>query len=189
MKVLACPAPLGTTVLPRGSMHPQECAIRAVTANQARYWLNPLKFSVLEKGSYYVTNMLETGNFSGGYYNTGNSLCNGSYTTGCDPGSYCSTDMLDTVTGNCSAGYYRTGNFTTDQPTGTGVTSYLSLQVTDAPQATSVFPTEPCDPGTFLLSQGATVNSFCLSCTAGKYCSQSGLSAIEGDCSQGMTSC
>ncbi|XP_052778533.1 multiple epidermal growth factor-like domains protein 6 [Mya arenaria] len=105
----------------------------------------------------------------------------GSYTTGCDPGSYCSTDMLDTVTGNCSAGYYRTGNFTTDQPTGTG-----ARPVTDAPQATSVFPTEPCDPGTFLLSQGATVNSFCLSCTAGKYCSQSGLSAIEGDCSQGL---
>lgn len=45
----------------------------------------------------------------------------GSYApTGCDPGSYCATDMLSTVTGPCSAGYYCTGNSTTAQPTGTG---------------------------------------------------------------------
>ncbi|WAR11136.1 hypothetical protein MAR_036212 [Mya arenaria] len=151
MKVLACPAPLGTTVLPRGSLHPQECAIRAGTGNQARYWLNPL-------GSYT--------------------------TTGCDPGSYCSKDMLDAVTGNCCAGYYCTGNFTTDQPTGTGVTSYLSLQVTDAPQAREPLITHSVCPALLentvanqdcpLLKETAPkdqpIQSSCINCPPGYFC-------------------
>ena len=52
----------------------------------------------------------------------------GSYTpTGCDPGSYCGTDMLSTVTGNCNPGYYCTGNSTTAQPTGTGGLNLITI--------------------------------------------------------------
>lgn len=48
----------------------------------------------------------------------------------------------------------------------------------------SASPT-PCAPGTFNPSTKAIDVSKCLSCTAGKYCGASGLSAVSGSCQQG----
>lgn len=43
----------------------------------------------------------------------------------------------------------------------------------------------PCDPGYYQPSAGGQNVSWCILCTAGKYCNSSGLSAPDGDCDAG----
>jgi hypothetical protein len=100
----------------------------------------------------------------------------------CPPGKYCNSGS-STPTGNCNAGYYCRASATTPSPSGSG-TNYGVCPVGHyCPLATG----DPfqCPPGTFNPNSGSTSDAACQTCTQGYYCSQPGLSAVEGPCPVG----
>ena len=46
---------------------------------------------------------------------------------------------------------------------------------------------EPCPSGYYLPSSGARNITYCLQCTAGQYCNQSGLISPQGPCQSGLS--
>ena len=94
---------------------------------------------------------------------------------------YCPVDMMDSPAGLCAAGYYCTINSTTDRPSGVGgdkcSPGHYCLE--------GSWAEDPCPPGHYLPSTGAKNITYCLLCTAGKFCNSSGLDQPEGDCNAG----
>ena len=132
----------------------------------------------------------------------------------CDPGFYCDVDEMESPRGPCAAGFYCVSGAVTDQPSGsTGQIcsrnkqdckfGQKKLKATIGSNADHLFAggrcspgyfcgegswsEEACDAGLFQPSAGATNISWCLPCTAGKFCNSSGLENPQGDCQQGTS--
>ena len=97
-----------------------------------------------------------------GTYNPETNAIDDSFCLECPPGKYCSGTGQDNHDGNCDGGYYCKGKATTATPTD-GTTGNRCTQGNYCPAGSSAE----------------------ISCEAGKYCSQNGLSAPEGDCDAG----
>ena len=134
------------------------------------------------QGSYCVTASPNFVNCPKGTYGGAPQLTALSDCTFCPPGLYCASAGLTAPTGNCSAGYYCSNaseeaspvskSYGDECPTG----SYCPLS--------SHQPTA-CPAGTYQPYLRRTGFEDCLSCTPGKYCDQTGMSAVGGDCLQG----
>ena len=100
----------------------------------------------------------------------------------CPPGKYC-TAGRSTVNGNCDLGYYCRASAVTNTPSGNATNFGLCPAGHYCPAGTG----DPiqCHPGTYNPSTGGSTTSDCLNCTQGNYCSQPGLSAVEGACPAG----
>ena len=123
---------------------------------------------------------------------TFNPLQNGVSTADCKtclPGYYCPTQGLANPIGLCSDGYYcRSGSINTAPGTAENPTPAVSKYGpcpggSYCPSGT-IEPI-PCPPGTFSSVELKFLISHCTACTAGKYCSESGRTAVEGDCAEG----
>lgn len=101
---------------------------------------------------------------------------------GCDPGKYCDVAQMDAPRGPCSQGYYCVANSTTSQPT--GVNGNQCTPGHYCPEGS--FAETPCGPGFYLPSSGAWNISFCIKCTSGKFCNESGLASPKADCDRGF---
>ena len=95
----------------------------------------------------------------------------------CPPGSYCSGGG-STVSGSCGTGYYCVGGAQTATPAG-----YSCLAGNYCPSGVGI-PT-PCGSGTYNPNTGSSTSGSCVNCDAGKFCSDMGLSAVQGLCNQG----
>ncbi|KAI0228985.1 hypothetical protein LSAT2_020568 [Lamellibrachia satsuma] len=89
---------------------------------------------------------------------------------------------MDAPRGPCAAGYYCTVNSTTDRPSGpSGNQCQPGYHCVEGS-----WMEDPCPPGYFLPSPRAKNITYCLLCTAGKFCNISGLPQPQGFCSPGF---
>ncbi len=134
-------------------------------------------FTICTTGNYCPAGSSAVTNCPAGTYNPIQGLQMASDCTSCPPGKYCLAGA-STPTGSCSAGYYCIGGSSTATPVaGKCPTGSYCL-------AGSGIPT-PCNAGTYNPSSGSVSSAACLSCTAGSYCGQNGLTAPSGLCDVG----
>lgn len=153
------------------------------------------------RGSYCegYGNSWPTGLCSAGWFCSGNATSNMTTTHGgkcqpgyycpegsgypkeCDGGKFCDVAGLSEPRGNCSAGYFCKLKSSTSTPTDS--TGDQCPSGNYCPEG-SMDPIA-CEPGTYYGGIQATNPSACVSCTAGKFCNTSGLSAPDGVCSAG----
>lgn len=91
--------------------------------------------------------------------------------------SACDVPGLTAPTGMCDAGYYCTGGAILQNPSGL-VYGDICPVGHYCPSGTSL--PEPCPAGTYLSTDGATHESDCVSCPAGRFCASTGLSNYTG---------
>jgi len=108
----------------------------------------------------------------------------------CLPGKYCSAESLVLPQGDCDPGYYCwEGSISKtplvhENPTNIPISKFGPCPAGHyCPQGT-VEPFE-CPAGTFNPLTGQDAVGDCQACTAGFYCSSSGLTAVEGSCAPG----
>ena len=102
----------------------------------------------------------------------------------CTPGYYCSEKGLTTESGKCDPGYWCKTKGTLKKPDattsdqGSCEAGYYCLQGTPIQL--------PCPSGSFNPDTLSELKTACGDCTQGKYCTSTGLSAVEGDCDGGF---
>lgn len=117
-----------------------------------------------------------------GTYGNRTGLLASSACTACDAGYACTTTGLTAPNLNCSAGYLCYRSATTTTPTD-GTTGVICPAGRYCPSGSSVATV--CPAGTFRSATGGTSLSSCTSCTPGKYCGSTGLTAETNTCSGG----
>lgn len=104
----------------------------------------------------------------------------------CTAGKYCLSAGISTPTGLCDPGYYCKFGSSTKKPVDVSTASEVAGQCPVGfycPQATPI--PIACPTGTYLATILGTALSECTPCTAGSYCTNTGLSDVEGDCYAG----
>lgn len=104
----------------------------------------------------------------------------------CTPGYYCLKAALTGVTGLCDPGYYCTFGSSTKKPTTYSSTDgdYGQCPAGSYCEQGSPLPVK-CPTGTYNPDLLASSESECLPCDEGSYCTNTGLSDVEGDCYAG----
>lgn len=133
-------------------------------------------------GKYCVAGVSSTANCPVGTYNDRTKATASSDCKACPPGKYCTTGR-STPNGNCATGHYCKASATSASPTGSG-TNFGDCPAGHYCPAGTGDPIQ-CPPGTFSGNTGRWLPSDCTSCTAGSYCSQPALTAVEGPCTVG----
>ena len=115
--------------------------------------------------------------------------------TACTVGKYCNGFNLTEVSGDVSAGYFCEFGCATALPdetdAGTILMSSRGLSPNNGPCPAGYYcdlgttNPSPCPIGTFSSNTGLTNSTECVPCTAGSYCSTSGLDAVTGPCKAG----
>lgn len=102
--------------------------------------------------------------------------------TACLPGKYC-TIGSSAPTGDCLAGYYCRASAEVDSPTG----SATNFGVCPAGHYCPLGTGDPiqCPPGTYNTLTQQVDNTACLTCPAGRYCDQPGMSTNGNPCPVG----
>ncbi|XP_023933458.1 uncharacterized protein LOC106181652, partial [Lingula anatina] len=99
----------------------------------------------------------------------------------CDDGHFCPNATMSSTAGLCAAGYYCINGSITATPTGVG--GNQCSPGTYCPDG-SWYETL-CPAGTYQPSNGATNETWCIQCTSGSYCNDSGLATPQGSCDPG----
>jgi hypothetical protein len=120
-----------------------------------------------------------------GMYGSASRLTKLNDCTFCPPGKYCDSPGLTAPSGNCLQGFYCTNASEEASPTG-------SFYGDECPvghycPTGSHIPTA-CPAGTYQPYTQRTNSTACLECDPGKFCNSTGLSAVSGDCLQGINS-
>eukprot|EP01135_Chromosphaera_perkinsii_P005913 Nk52_evm8s371 gene=Nk52_evmTU8s371 len=100
----------------------------------------------------------------------------------CTPGSYCSVPGSSSVTGKCDPGYYCNSGSTEAKPSGK-VYGDVCPAGSYCPTGTST--PSLCPTGTFSNTKGLSSSGQCTTCTPGKFCQFTGLTAVSGSCAAG----
>ena len=142
--------------------------------------------TICPAGSYCVANSTTYTACPAGTFSAVNGLTQMSNCTYCTGGYYCLFSGITTTSGLCDPGYYCTfgsnakkpvNSNTTSQVSGQCPTGFYCIQGTPIPTA--------CPTGTFLSSILGSAATDCLPCTAGYYCTNTGLSSVQGPCDPG----
>lgn len=113
-----------------------------------------------------------------GTFSSSIGLANSSQCEQCSPGQYCPSSGLTAPVGGCAPGYFCSGCSNTSTPTfGVCPVGHYCPQGTGTPI--------PCPTGRYGPSTHAANTSDCPSCPGGSYCSISGSSSPQGNCSGG----
>jgi hypothetical protein len=100
----------------------------------------------------------------------------------CTPGQYCGTTGLQLPTGNCTAGYFCLEGSQLAAPTD-GTQGNICPAGSYCPTGSSI--NIECPVGTYNANTGATAESNCVVCDAGKKCLSRGLTAPSTTCPAG----
>ena len=133
-------------------------------------------------GKYWLASATTTTSCPSGTYNDRIKATASTDCKACPPGQYWSGGG-STPSGSCTAGYYCRASATTPTPSGSG-TNYGVCPAGYYWPAGTGDPLQ-CPPGTFNPNSQSTSSAAWQTCTAGSYCSQPNLSAVEGPCTVG----
>ncbi|KAG7455700.1 SCO-spondin-like isoform X1, partial [Solea senegalensis] len=101
----------------------------------------------------------------------------------CDPGMYCKGTGRTFPSGLCAAGFICVGRASEASPSDK-LTGYPCPPGFYCSVGTSV--PKPCPKGTFSEQSGLVDEAQCRRCSAGSFCSETGLSAVSGPCLSGF---
>ncbi len=100
----------------------------------------------------------------------------------CDPGSFCQSDELDSVSGDCMGGHFCSGGTILPNPVNDTTGDVCPMGNYCPPGSATA---TPCDPGTYSDRFANQNMTDCLPCTAGQFCSGFGRDWPNGPCDMG----
>ena len=179
---------------PEGSAQPSSCL--AGTYNnlpgQATCFVCPAGYYCLENSTTYQDTVCPLGFYCldgtkqpfehpcpPGTYNNVTLLTSETSCLLCPPGEYCAGPGLSKPTGKCAEGWYCTGGSSSNRPK--PFSNVTASDVSNCSCPAVNYTGGQCWPGTYC-PKGSP---YPVSCTAGFYCSQFGLSLPDGPCSPG----